>query len=133
MSDPNESDSHEALTLDSSRTDIEKAIELWEHIGNLLRELSDTASLSAGGIANPFFRIEELLSVTRRILIGNEEIVTRSTLCYISVDLPIPHHETDPHSAAALNIQFRQEMTKWRKLPWWKRLLTKRPEPSKGI
>jgi DNA-binding transcriptional MerR regulator len=77
MSDPNECGSNKAPIEDSSRTDIEKAIEIWERMGNLLRELSDTASLSAGGIANLFFRIEELLSLARRILIGEEEIRLR--------------------------------------------------------
>jgi len=42
----------------------------------------------------------------------------------------------DPHSpaqrAARLNIEFQQALARWKALPWWQRLRTRKPEPPQG-
>lgn len=44
-----------------------------------------------------------------------------------------PHHDADPNRASQLNKQYQEELAKWKALPLWKRLKTKKPEPPKGI
>lgn len=47
--------------------------------------------------------------------------------------VPAPHPAADPERAARLNIQFGQELARWKALPWWKRMSVKRPKAPKGI
>jgi hypothetical protein len=49
-----------------------------------------------------------------------------------------PHPAADAEKAAQLNIQFQQELARWKQelagwkaLPWWKRRTVKRPEPPR--
>jgi len=49
------------------------------------------------------------------------------------VDIPAPHPGADPERAARLNIQYQDQVRKWRSLPWWKRLTIKPPEPPERI
>jgi hypothetical protein len=51
----------------------------------------------------------------------------------IPVDIPTPHLGADPGRAAQLNIQYQEELARWKALPWWKRLTVKKPEPPTGI
>jgi len=44
-----------------------------------------------------------------------------------------PHPSANAERAARLNIQFIEAMKKWRALPWWKRIHSKRPERPTGI
>ena len=51
----------------------------------------------------------------------------------VSVSIPTLHPAADPECAARLNIQYHEELRRWKALPLWKRLRTKKPEPPKGI
>jgi tetratricopeptide (TPR) repeat protein len=50
-----------------------------------------------------------------------------------AVSVPTPHPRADPEGAARPNIEHHAARRQWEALPWWKRLLTKRPEPPTGI
>jgi tetratricopeptide (TPR) repeat protein len=51
----------------------------------------------------------------------------------LDVDGSTPHPAADPERAFRLNLQYQQELARWRALPWWQRLRAKKPEPSRGI
>ncbi len=47
--------------------------------------------------------------------------------------LPVPHRGADPDRALRLNLEYQQEMARWKSLPWHKRMRVKKPEPPRGI
>jgi tetratricopeptide (TPR) repeat protein len=51
----------------------------------------------------------------------------------VRVDIPTPHPGANADRAAQLNIEYYRELSRWKALPLWKRLRTKRPLPPKGI
>ncbi|MBM3298340.1 MAG: hypothetical protein FJY85_00085 [Deltaproteobacteria bacterium] len=48
------------------------------------------------------------------------------------LDIPAAHDTADHRKVSMLNIQYQQELARWRKLPWWKRLLMKKPDRPTG-
>ncbi|MCD4785053.1 MAG: AAA family ATPase [Candidatus Eremiobacteraeota bacterium] len=44
-----------------------------------------------------------------------------------------PHPGADPGRASKLNREYREELKRWKSLPWWKRLFTRKPERQKEI
>jgi WD40 repeat protein len=61
------------------------------------------------------------------------KFINQNTAQAIPVDIPKPHPEADPNWAAELNIQYQQDLKKWKALPWWKRIRTKKPVRLTGI
>jgi hypothetical protein len=51
----------------------------------------------------------------------------------LDVDGSTPHPAADPERAYRLNLQYQQELARWKALPWWQRLRAKKPEPPRGI
>jgi len=43
------------------------------------------------------------------------------------VDVPSPHPGEDPDAASQRNIELQRALATWRALPWWKRVVTRRP------
>src|SRR6185312_11168426 len=48
------------------------------------------------------------------------------------VALPTPHPDADPTRAFQLNLQYQEELAKWKALPMWKRMTAKKPLPPQG-
>jgi WD40 repeat protein len=44
-----------------------------------------------------------------------------------------PHPKANPELAAQLNINYSQDLNKWKELPWWRRIRIKKPERPTGI
>lgn len=40
---------------------------------------------------------------------------------------------SDPNKAVELNREFLENMKTWKALPFWRRWITKRPQPATGI
>lgn len=66
-------------------------------------------------------------------------IATRSTSpCKQSsarprVEIPQPHPHADPEAALNAVAEYRQALKHWQSLPFWKRLVTPRPQHPTGI
>jgi hypothetical protein len=43
------------------------------------------------------------------------------------------HPAADPNRAMRLNLEYQKARRQWEALPWWKRMMTKKPEPPTGI
>jgi hypothetical protein len=50
-----------------------------------------------------------------------------------AVDIPQPHQHADPNLAARLNVDYQIRLSQWRRLSWFKRKSTKRPDPPARI
>jgi hypothetical protein len=46
---------------------------------------------------------------------------------------PCPQPSANPNRAMHLNLEYQANREHWEALPWWKLLLTKRPERPTGI
>ena len=44
----------------------------------------------------------------------------------------VAHPRAGANKPAQLNLDYQQAKKEWQKLPWWKRLLTKEPQPPTG-
>lgn len=78
-------------------------------------------------------------------LAHQREIATRALLARIATSesrsaSPLPsyagspgHRDSDPNRAAEMNISYQRELAKWKALPFFRRLLTRRPERPTGI
>ncbi|MEK6409090.1 MAG: hypothetical protein AABN34_19375 [Acidobacteriota bacterium] len=51
----------------------------------------------------------------------------------LAVDIPIPHRKANPDSASRLNLEYQRALARWKELPWWKRLILRRPARPVGI
>lgn len=67
---------------------------------------------------------DQLLTEIRRKVDGFKKTV---------VAIPSRHPKADPERAFKLNMQYQQELSRWKALPWWKRIRTPKPEAPKGI
>jgi hypothetical protein len=45
---------------------------------------------------------------------------------------PHPHPNANPELAAKLNLKYQEEVARWKKLSWWKRIRTKPPTPPEA-
>jgi hypothetical protein len=43
------------------------------------------------------------------------------------------HPGADPDRATHLNREYQHALAAWQALPFWKRMITKKPEPPSGI
>ena len=50
----------------------------------------------------------------------------------LKVEVPTAHRNADPNHAYQLNVQYQQELKKWKALPWWKRIRIKKPTHPTG-
>ena len=44
-----------------------------------------------------------------------------------------PHPGADPDRAARLSCEYHHALAAWQALPFWRRMITKKPEPPQGI
>jgi hypothetical protein len=51
----------------------------------------------------------------------------------VDVDASTAHPAADPERAFRLNLQYQEELARWKALSWWQRLRAKKPEPPRGI
>jgi hypothetical protein len=57
----------------------------------------------------------------------------RSDITRISGLASTAHPHADPERLSALNAEYRKALAGWRDLPWWKKLLRRKPAPPPGI
>jgi tetratricopeptide (TPR) repeat protein len=134
---------------------LEEALALHQEQERLCRELRTPDGL-ARSLANQALLLATKLSRPHEALPLAEEAYQLATEHNLTVlvqqiepmldsvkskiaQIPVPVYISPPHSAAdpdhafQLNSQYQQELARWKTLPWWKRLMVKKPQPPKGI
>ncbi|HSB09187.1 MAG TPA: DUF4062 domain-containing protein [Blastocatellia bacterium] len=96
-----------------------------EHMLTEAGNLEEAALLRAN-----FMRGREDSDFLREVAIATGEIPHHGAG---SVYVSVPHPATNAERAAELNIRYQQDLARWKALPWWKRVRTKKPDRPTGI
>jgi tetratricopeptide (TPR) repeat protein len=58
---------------------------------------------------------------------------TKDSQFSVAADIPGPHPKANANEAARMNIRYQEELARWRALPTWKRLRTRKPKAPEEI